>query len=208
MNGAYGMGAYRHGLGFPRAAFSRCRAGPTLLVQAGFFLRRPDRRTEPMGTRDPLSLSRAGGRTLRRWWALVLSSIALPLALLTTTPAPAKDRQDDRKASARIRNDGSCWPSPPGTNPRRCPPNDPKYDDRWDTASNIPADVDRKKMHPKEVELGAIGFSLDKAWQHTIGRDDVTIAVLDSGILWDNRELVRKLYLNPGELPFPELPRF
>lgn len=58
-------------------------------------------------------------------------------------------------------------------------------------------------MHPKEVELGAIGMSLDTAWQHTVGRDDVVIAVLDSGIRWNNRDLVNKLYLNPGELPRP-----
>ena len=46
-------------------------------------------------------------------------------------------------------------------------------------------------------------MSVDSAWQHTVGRDDVVIAVLDSGILWDYKDLVRKLYLNPGELPAP-----
>jgi hypothetical protein len=59
-------------------------------------------------------------------------------------------------------------------------------------------------MHPSELALGSIGMSLDSAWQHTVGRDDVVIAVLDSGILWDYKDLVRKLYLNPGELPVPE----
>jgi hypothetical protein len=58
-------------------------------------------------------------------------------------------------------------------------------------------------MHPGEVALGAIGISLDRAWQHTVGRDDVVIAVLDSGILWDFADLVKKLALNAGELPLP-----
>lgn len=159
-----------------------------------------------MGTNDHPVRSKAGGHTWRSR-GLVPLSIALLLAFLTT-PALTNDDPPDHKAAGqdrKARKHRSCWPSPPGKNPRRCPPNDPKYADRWDTASNIPAGVDRKKMHPKEVELGAIGFSLDRAWQHTIGRDDVTIAVLDSGILWENEELVRKLYLNRGELPLPEM---
>jgi hypothetical protein len=59
-------------------------------------------------------------------------------------------------------------------------------------------------MHPGELALGSIGISLDSAWQHTLGRDDVVIAVLDSGILWDFEDLARKLYLNEGELPPPQ----
>ncbi len=59
-------------------------------------------------------------------------------------------------------------------------------------------------MHPRELALGSIGFSLDRAWQHTLGRPDVVIAVLDSGIRWGHADLVHKLYLNPGELPKPE----
>ena len=70
--------------------------------------------------------------------------------------------------------------------------------------SDIPPEIDRSKMHPRELELGAIGFSLDRAWQRTTGRDDVIIAVLDSGIRWQHRDLVEKLYLNAGELPLPE----
>jgi hypothetical protein len=98
----------------------------------------------------------------------------------------------------------SCWPGAPGTDPSRCPPNDPGYAKRWEFRSDIPAEIDRNKMHPKELELGSIGFSLDRAWQLTTGRDDVVIAVLDSGIRWHNEDLVEKLYLNAGELPRPE----
>jgi hypothetical protein len=59
-------------------------------------------------------------------------------------------------------------------------------------------------MHPRERELGSIGISLDSAWQYTTGRDDVVIAVLDSGIRWDHTDLTKKIYLNRGELPLPE----
>lgn len=58
-------------------------------------------------------------------------------------------------------------------------------------------------MHPAEVALGAIGISLDRAWQTTLGRDDVVIAVLDSGIRWNQADLRRKIWLNAGELPVP-----
>jgi len=146
--------------------------------------------------------------------AAIVLGVALVGAFLATAaraadtsdgsgPSRKKHAKDPARAG-KARTRRSCWPSLPGTDPRRCPPNDPKYADRWDTASDIPPGVDRRKMHPREVELGAIGFSLDTAWQHTIGRDDVVIAVLDSGVLWENKELVRKLYLNRGELPFPE----
>ena len=98
---------------------------------------------------------------------------------------------------------GGCWPGAVGTDPRICPPNDPDYPSHWDFLSGIPEEIDRGRVHPSELALGSIGISLDTAWQHTLGRDDVVIAVLDSGILWDFKDLVRKLYLNADELPLP-----
>jgi hypothetical protein len=103
---------------------------------------------------------------------------------------------------------GSCWPGAVGTDPKLCPPNDPNFKDNWEYLSRIPEGVDKSRMHPSEVALGSIGMSVDSAWQHNIGRDDVVIAVLDSGILWDYKDLVKKLYLNAGELPLPEGARF
>jgi hypothetical protein len=99
---------------------------------------------------------------------------------------------------------GSCWPGAVGTDPKLCPPDDPNFTSNWEYLSRIPDEIDRSRMHPSEVALGSIGMSVDSAWQHTVGRDDVVIAVLDSGILWDYKDLVKKLYLNPGELPLPE----
>src|SRR5439155_11217192 len=54
--------------------------------------------------------------------------------------------------------------------------------------------------------FGVTGASVDLAWQVTTGRPDVLIAVLDSGIRWQDQlpDLVNKFYLNRGELPVPE----
>ncbi|MGH2953290.1 MAG: S8 family serine peptidase, partial [Solirubrobacterales bacterium] len=50
--------------------------------------------------------------------------------------------------------------------------------------------------------------SVDAAWQVTTGRPDVAIAVLDSGIKWDDagamQNLRFKTHLNRGELPQPQ----
>ena len=107
-------------------------------------------------------------------------------------------------APLSVHGDGSCWPGAPGTDPTLCQPSDPGYPSHWDFQSRIPPEVDASRMHPGERALGAIGISLDRAWQHSVGRPDVVIAVLDSGILWNFEDLVRKLYLNAGELPRPQ----
>jgi len=53
---------------------------------------------------------------------------------------------------------------------------------------------------------GVKGASVDLAWQTTTGRPDVLIAVLDSGIRWQDAltDLASKFFLNRGELPAPE----
>ena len=130
-------------------------------------------------------------RSIPIYARLVLGIVVLLAAGVSSFAGKQKDETPD------------CWPSAPGADPRLCPPNDPDYPGNWEFRSDIPEEIDRSKMHPGELALGAIGFSLDRAWQHTIGRPEVLIAVLDSGIRWEDRELVRKLYLNRGELPLP-----
>jgi hypothetical protein len=60
--------------------------------------------------------------------------------------------------------------------------------------------------NPAEL-FGVRGMSVDLAWQVTTGRPDVLIAVLDSGIRWNDAgamsDLRRKVRLNRGELPLP-----
>ncbi|MEY3011514.1 MAG: hypothetical protein RIT45_249 [Pseudomonadota bacterium] len=54
-----------------------------------------------------------------------------------------------------------------------------------------------------EVPMG-VGMHADRAWTKTVGDRRVIIAVLDSGIKWDESDLVNKHFLNRGELPAPE----
>ena len=47
------------------------------------------------------------------------------------------------------------------------------------------------------------GVSADRAWKHTPGDPSVRIAIIDTGIEWDKRELRLRVALNTGELPKP-----
>ena len=53
--------------------------------------------------------------------------------------------------------------------------------------------------------LGQIpGVSADRAWKRSIGRADVQVAILDTGVRWSNESLRAKIALNAGELPTPQ----
>src|SRR6266545_4468830 len=49
------------------------------------------------------------------------------------------------------------------------------------------------------------GISADRAWKITTGSPEVAIAIIDTGIRWEDRELRAKVWLNKGELPLPRL---
>jgi len=95
----------------------------------------------------------------------------------------------------------AAWPPAPGADMRDKAnwPND--FDARWNYISYFP---DRapgaQPIDAFDLQLGASGMSIDRAWTHTIGRPDVKIAVIDSGIIWDAADLVNKAALNLGEL--------
>ena len=71
----------------------------------------------------------------------------------------------------------------------------------WSLLSYVPAES-RESVRPDELVLGA-GISADRAWRESTGRFDVLIAVADSGVLWDERNIVNKIRLNLEELPWP-----
>ncbi|MCC7536450.1 MAG: S8 family serine peptidase, partial [Deltaproteobacteria bacterium] len=56
----------------------------------------------------------------------------------------------------------------------------------------------------REEEMMGAGMHIDRAWQRTIGDPRVIIAVLDSGIKWDERDQRNKWYLSVAELPEPQ----
>lgn len=68
--------------------------------------------------------------------------------------------------------------------------------------------VDPAVPNTAQELFGVRGMSIDKAWQVTTGRPDVFVAILDSGIKWQDlgamADLVNKVRLNQGELPLPE----
>ncbi|MFL5891301.1 MAG: hypothetical protein ACJ75I_01015, partial [Solirubrobacterales bacterium] len=48
------------------------------------------------------------------------------------------------------------------------------------------------------------GVRADTAWKYSPGSPKVTVAILDTGIRWQARELVDKVHLNRDELPLPK----
>ena len=48
------------------------------------------------------------------------------------------------------------------------------------------------------------GIRADSAWKYSTGDPDTVVAILDTGIEWDNEELVEKVHLNREELPVPK----
>ena len=96
------------------------------------------------------------------------------------------------------------WPPSPGadlTQPQN-QPNDPSYPGDWNLFSFIPA-ANQNLVSAYEKMIGS-GIHADEAWEHTIGDRRVLIAVIDSGVEWDEKDLVNKMYLNRGELPVPD----
>jgi MYXO-CTERM domain-containing protein len=108
------------------------------------------------------------------------------------------------------------FPPPPGATQEQLKdpanwPNDPSYgptDDKgkpsitghgglWQYWSWIPPHPTDRPYRAGEV---ATGMSVDVAWTYTIGDPRVKIAVLDSGIQWEDRDLVHKAALNEKEL--------
>src|SRR5689334_22315745 len=90
------------------------------------------------------------------------------------------------------------WPPSPGddlTQPQN-QPNDPDYGGDWNYWSYIPP-ANANLVSQYERTIGS-GIHADEAWEHTIGDRRVLIAVIDSGIEWDNKDLVNKMYLNRG----------
>jgi MYXO-CTERM domain-containing protein len=84
-------------------------------------------------------------------------------------------------------------------------PND--YNGAWNYASYLPAPSPGTQVIDADKRLGASGMSIDRAWTYTVGRDDVLIAVLDSGIEWEQPDLVNKAALNLAELAGDKRPK-
>ncbi|MBI1886257.1 MAG: VCBS repeat-containing protein [Chloroflexi bacterium] len=80
------------------------------------------------------------------------------------------------------------------------------FDEQWNLYSFFPRNAPNANLLKNENDppLEGSGLSADLAWTVTKGDPSVVIAILDSGIRWDDRELANKLFLNRGELPLPD----
>ena len=101
----------------------------------------------------------------------------------------------------------AAWPPAPGADMRDKAnwPND--YNGRWNYISYFPNRTTSDPILGADLKLGSGGMSIDRAWTHTIGRKEVKIAVVDSGIHWDKADLVNKVALNMAELTGDKRPR-
>jgi len=92
------------------------------------------------------------------------------------------------------------WPNDPGY--AYCPSPSPTCEDgdvrdgQWSHFSFVPPQKGNR-LRPEET---ASGMSIDRAWRYTTGDPRVLIAVTDSGIEWDEPDLVDKHFLNTAEL--------
>ena len=122
-------------------------------------------------------------------------------------------------------HDPTTWKLPPGVAPTN-------FGDNWKLAATPENSVQNAtSINPKADELCGIrgmsvvdnnatfpagtgscvpaGSPIHTAFQVTLGRPDVLVAVLDSGIKWNDQgamvDLRKKVRLNPGELPAPKV---
>jgi hypothetical protein len=109
------------------------------------------------------------------------------------------------------------FPGTPGSDPRDSAPNDPDYA-KYETAKFPNCPVGSPSIYDEQygwfsyAPLGPAcagnqqvsGVSVDTAWQLSLGRPDVVIAQIDTGVNWTERDLRRQVHLNWGELPPPE----
>ncbi len=69
-------------------------------------------------------------------------------------------------------------------------PNDSRFSDLWG-------------LHNTGLSNGTLDADIDapEAWDLTTGREDVVVAVMDSGVDYNHRDLKDNMWKNPGEIP-------
>ncbi len=119
-----------------------------------------------------------------------LPAVFLCTIVLLSAPAPA-GWPPPETATASDLADPANWPNDPGYGYSK----DSKG--QWNYYSFMPTQSGSNTLRPEEK---ASGMSIDLAWRWTQGDDAVRIAVMDSGIKWDEADLIERAWLNPGEL--------
>ncbi|NUP10154.1 MAG: alkaline serine protease [Polyangiaceae bacterium] len=125
-----------------------------------------------------------------------LSRTALFLVLAAIVPLTSRP----------ARGENPSWPPPEDATSEDLSdsmywPDDPDY--AWNTDGNngqwnyYSFMVDNETVRPEET---ATGMSIDLAWRYTQGDQRVIIAITDSGIKWDEDDLIEAAFLNHAEL--------
>ncbi|MGH2739744.1 MAG: S8 family serine peptidase [Actinomycetota bacterium] len=148
-------------------------------------------------------------RNRRAAFVALAAALALATPALATVPfgSPPGKKIYDYPAYLFIAS-GDC--SGGGSSTNDLPANfscvdDWKFSDHRDVLSSPDQHFDPLVANNPQEFYGVKGVGLNRAWEVTTGRPDVVIAVLDSGIRWEEERpnLLRKYYLNRGELPMP-----
>src|SRR5688572_17376252 len=111
-------------------------------------------------------------------------------------PPPSVTADDMKPWQDGAGNPGNpYWPNDPGYGYRPASKAGDRESGQWQFYSFIPERSPGSFVPPLRPGETAAGMSVDLAWRHTIGDDRVLICVLDSGIRWDEGDLVEKAYL-------------
>lgn len=123
-----------------------------------------------------------------------------PLGALAEMPFPGHGTNDPYAYEKYLRAHVVCPIALPNQNP-----NDFACDD-WHVSSQVDPTAGFPPRSAQELG-GVMGGSVDKALNVSTGRPDIHIAVLDSGIIWNEfdkmNDLRNKVWLNWAELPPP-----
>jgi MYXO-CTERM domain-containing protein len=132
-------------------------------------------------------------RPWRRWLLLALSG-GLASAAITAASA-AWPPLDIELPELR---DPEHWPTDPDYGCVASEDPDRQRSGQWPLYSFVPdRNPDAPPVRPSE---SAAGMSVDAAFRLGVGEPSTLIAVLGSGIVWNTRDLLTKVALNPGEL--------
>ncbi len=142
-------------------------------------------------------MRRSPATLLSRFTFLAAPTILALLAASVSQDAAAGWPPPKNATRADVK-DPANWPNDPGYGYQAADLASNRRDGQWNLYGFIP---DRSKNAPPiRPDEFASGMSVDLAWRNTIGDSRVKIAVLDSGIKWDEADLADKAYLNIGEL--------
>jgi hypothetical protein len=157
---------------------------------------------------------RGGAR--RVCWALLLLALALALPAVALAAFPGSDPDESVRANT---------PNDPGFDP--CESDNAGgstcgnvFDEQYERFGFAPSSTQFSATYknPSAVArqmqqntragrnpLGQIpGVSADRAWKRSVGDPRVQVAILDTGIRWENEGLRLRVHLNAAELPKPQ----